>query len=165
MLSRSELRTPRPYMPQERNSVRLTTFLKARIRIQSWRTVDCIVRNVSLSGARLEVSPTYTLPSEFELEIPQRGAAFKCALKWRKDDAVGVKFLDSMAPTAQPPASEIEDLRSENSQLRDEVARLTARVQELMGEEGQSPQSIIPVFLASRSAKVRAAPTSIIAGT
>ena len=69
--------------------------------------MDCMVRNMSLSGARLEVKSELLLPTEFELEIPQRGnllwalkrgSTFLCALIWRKDNAVGVKFLDSKGP-------------------------------------------------------------------
>jgi hypothetical protein len=75
------------------------------------------------------------LPNEFELEIPQRAAEFKCALMWSKDDLVGVKFLGSIgaAPDA-PDVEETEDLRSENARLREEIARLTARILELTSE-------------------------------
>jgi hypothetical protein len=67
--------------------------------------MDCMVRNMSLSGARLEVSQNFILPTEFELEIPQRGSVLLCALIWRKDDAVGVKFLDSKGPIRRAPTA------------------------------------------------------------
>ena len=116
---------------QDRNSIRSKTFLKAYIRFQN-RTMDCVVRNMSLSGARLEVSQTSTLPTEFELDILQRGALIQCALKWRKDEGVGVKFLDTIDPA--PSAGVLAELRHENARLREEIARLKARVQELAGE-------------------------------
>jgi hypothetical protein len=121
---------------KERDSVRSAALLRARIRFQNgYKTVDCVVRNVSLSGARLEVSPTLWLPNEFELEIPQRAAEFKCALMWSKDDLVGVKFLSSIGATPDAPdVEETEDLRSENARLREEIARLTARILELTSE-------------------------------
>jgi hypothetical protein len=119
---------------QKRDAVRQRAFLKARIRIQSRTTVDCMVRNLSLSGARLEVGPTFTLPTEFELEIPQRGAVLQCALKWRKDDAVGVKFLNSEGPIRRAPTAEVKKIRRENAQLRRGIARLTSLVQELTSE-------------------------------
>jgi hypothetical protein len=119
---------------QERDAVRSKAFLEAHIRYHNrTRSVDCVVRNISLSGARLEVDPTFVLPNEFEPDIPHRGAMIQCALKWRKDDAAGVKFLNS----AGPPTSDaelVEELRRENAKLRQENARLTARVQELTGE-------------------------------
>ena len=87
--------------------------------------MDCAVRNISLSGARLGVDPTFALPIEFELEIPRRGAVLLCALKWRRDDTVGVKFLDreDLMPGA-PTAAAMEELRRENVQLRQDNARL-----------------------------------------
>ena len=71
------------------------------------------------------------LPNEFELDIPNRGAMVQCALKWRKDNAVGVKFLNRAGPT---DAELVEELRRENAKLRQENARLKARVQELTSE-------------------------------
>ena len=119
---------------QKRDAIRQRAFLKARIRIQSWTMVDCMVRNLSLSGARLEVSSTFTLPTEFELEIPQRGAVLQCVLKWRRGDAVGLKFLNSEGPIRRSPTAEVKKIRRENAQLRREIARLASLVQELTGE-------------------------------
>ena len=120
---------------QRRDSVRHRAFLKARILNQNRTTIDCIVRNMSLSGARLEVSQNFILPTEFELEIPQRGSVLLCALIWRKDDAVGVKFLDSKGPIRRAPtADSMKKIRRENAQLREEITRLTAQFQELTSE-------------------------------
>jgi hypothetical protein len=116
---------------QDRDSIRSKTFLKAYIRFQN-RTMNCVVRNMSLSGARVEVSQTSTLPTEFELDILQRGTLVPCALKWRKDEGVGVKFLDAIDPA--PSARVVTELRHENARLREGIVRLEARVQELAGE-------------------------------
>ena len=94
--------------------------------------MDCVVRNISMRGARLEVDQTFALPTEFELEIPQRGAVLLCELKWRNGDKVGVKFLDRQGPHA-PTIEEMEELRRENARLRRKIDLLTARVQELAG--------------------------------
>jgi hypothetical protein len=117
---------------QERDSIRSKALLEAHIRYQNrTRSMGCVVRNISLSGARLEVDPTVVLPNEFELDIPNRGAMVQCALKWRKDDAAGVKFLNRAGPT---DAELVEELRREIAKLRQENARLKARVQELTSE-------------------------------
>jgi hypothetical protein len=86
-----------------------------------------------LGGARIEVDDTFALPTEFALEIPQRGVMLLCELRWRNGDAVGVKFLDRQTPHA-PTIEEVEELRRDNARLRREIARLTARVQELIGD-------------------------------
>ena len=114
--------------PQKRASVRSKAFLKAHIRIYNLPAMDCVVRNVSPSGARLEVDETFALPTEFDLEIPQRGVVLLCELKWRRDDVVGVKFLDRQGPHALT-AEAMEKLQRENARLRRENARLTSLVQ------------------------------------
>jgi hypothetical protein len=122
--------------PQKRASVRSKAFLKALIRLENGDvTIDCVVRNISLSGAKLGVPRMYVVPTKFELEIPQRGAALQCVLKWRKDDEVGVEFLDSteLLPHA-PRAQSMEDLRRENARLGQEIVRLKLRVEELTVE-------------------------------
>jgi hypothetical protein len=55
-----------------------------------------------------------------------------CELKWRRDDVVGVKFLDRQGPHA-PTAEAMEKLQGENARLRRENARLKTRVEELIG--------------------------------
>jgi hypothetical protein len=77
---------------QERDSVRSRALLKAHILIQNLPSMECVVRNISLSGARLEVDKTFALPIEFELEIPQLGVVLWCEPKWRRDDTVGVNM-------------------------------------------------------------------------
>jgi hypothetical protein len=94
--------------------------------------MECVVRDISLGGARIEIDETFALPNEFALEIPQRGAMLLCELRWRNGDKVGVKFLDRQDPHA-PTIEEMEELRRENARLRGEIARLTARVRELIG--------------------------------
>jgi PilZ domain len=84
--------------------------------------MECVVRDISRGGARLEVDETFALSTEFALEIPQRGAML-LELRWRNGDMVGVKFLDRQAPHA-PTIEEMEELRRENARLRQEIARL-----------------------------------------
>jgi hypothetical protein len=123
-------------MLNARRSVRSKSFLKATVRFHNRNvTTDCIVRNISLTGAKLELDRTLGLPQEFDLEIPQRGAVLQCELKWRKDDAAGVKFKDSsaMAQYSDIAKARIEALEKENATLRLEVARLSALLQQSEG--------------------------------
>ena len=128
-------------MLKPRDSERSKSFLKATIRFQNGNvTMDCIVRNISLSGARLEIEETATVPAEFELAIPNRGVVLQCQLKWRHDHAAGVKFKDVAVPSAAPPDNRnarIQALEAENAELRYEIARLTALFKELERQNGQ----------------------------
>jgi hypothetical protein len=37
--------------------------------------VDCVVRNISASGAKLALAGSLPIPGEFELQIPQKGCS------------------------------------------------------------------------------------------
>ena len=68
-------------MLKERQSARSPSLLRATIRFYNRNlTFDCIVRNISPTGARLEVDAAYVLPHEFELDLPQRSTVYSCEL-------------------------------------------------------------------------------------
>ena len=52
--------------------------------------LDCTVRNVSETGAMLEVLSALAVPREFELRWGNN--AQRCIVVWRKLDRVSVKF-------------------------------------------------------------------------
>jgi hypothetical protein len=56
-------------------------------------TIDCTVRNVSETGAALEVASPVCIPSEFNLLIPGT-RIIRCRLMWRKENRIGVAFKD-----------------------------------------------------------------------
>jgi len=81
--------------PKPRAAERSRSILGGRIRLPNRAsTFDCLVRNVSATGARLELDSTHLLPLEFELEIPKQRLIYSCELKWRSEKAVGVRFKE-----------------------------------------------------------------------
>jgi hypothetical protein len=52
---------------------------------------DCIVRDMSHTGACILVDPTVELPPEFLLLL-SRNVSRRCKLVWRKERQVGVRF-------------------------------------------------------------------------
>ncbi|HXZ21155.1 MAG TPA: PilZ domain-containing protein [Pseudolabrys sp.] len=52
--------------------------------------LDCSVRNLSTSGACLQVSTTYGIPASFEVII--EGVRRPCRTVWRTDTRLGVTF-------------------------------------------------------------------------
>ncbi len=57
-------------------------------------TIGCVVRNMTDSGARLEVPSTTGIPDEFSLESEDGTIRHGCVVKWRKDNVLGVEFTD-----------------------------------------------------------------------
>jgi hypothetical protein len=66
--------------------------LKAGVIEFSGGTIDCVVRNLSETGAALEVASPVGIPSEFNLLISGDRAHQRCQVVWRKEKRIGVRF-------------------------------------------------------------------------
>jgi len=90
-------------MSEHRRESRLRTFLKGRIIFNKGAsTMDCLVRDLSASGARLALTETSTLPESFDLYIPQKDRTYRATLCWRRADGIGITFADEAAPAPVP---------------------------------------------------------------
>lgn len=56
-------------------------------------TIDCTVRDMSGTGARLRVQGSVAAPDTFELLIPLDGLEANCQVVWRAGADLGIKFL------------------------------------------------------------------------
>jgi hypothetical protein len=56
------------------------------------RAVSCLVRNISESGAALDVISPRQIPDRFTLALPLEGASHHCRLIWRREMEIGVSF-------------------------------------------------------------------------
>ncbi|TPJ31536.1 PilZ domain-containing protein [Mesorhizobium sp. B2-7-2] len=52
----------------------------------------CTIRNQHADGAELTVPAETRVPSEFLLYVPVDGIAYRCVMRWRKNDRIGVQF-------------------------------------------------------------------------
>lgn len=120
-------------MSEHRRETRQRVFLKGRIVFNNGSSsFDCLVRDMSSSGARLVMSDAATLPEAFDLYIPQKDRTYRATLRWRRTDGIGVIFEDparAPAPAAAPDpvATEasvtmllrrVSELETENAALR-----------------------------------------------
>jgi hypothetical protein len=58
----------------------------------SGQKLSCTVRDMSLTGASLEVFETKSTPEKFTLVIPEDGLEIPCKIVRRTDFRLGVKF-------------------------------------------------------------------------
>ena len=73
--------------------VRMRTILGARAVFNDGRsTLDCTIRNMSSTGAKLTFVSTVGLPDVFVLEIPSQGRTIKAVVRWRSETNAGVHF-------------------------------------------------------------------------
>jgi PilZ domain len=54
--------------------------------------IDCMVRDLSVTGAALEVSNQIGILAKFLLVIPGDGLHLPCHVVWRKEYRIGVAF-------------------------------------------------------------------------
>ena len=54
--------------------------------------IDCIVRNISETGAALEVNTPLFIPDHFTLFVPTEQLKRRCRVVWRKEKRIGVTF-------------------------------------------------------------------------
>ena len=66
--------------------------LKAGTIVFGRNVIDCVVRNLSTSGAALEAPNQTGIPPRFVLVIPSDGLRLACRVKWRKEHRIGVEF-------------------------------------------------------------------------
>lgn len=53
---------------------------------------DCVIRDMSKSGAKIELSHFHRLPARFVLVNFHGGEAIEVILKWRRGDLAGLSF-------------------------------------------------------------------------
>lgn len=65
------------------------------------RVIDCTIRDLSETGARLLIGSSIGVPDTFLLYEQAKGLLHPAAVVWRQSDAVGVRF--------DGPATSIDD--------------------------------------------------------
>ncbi len=77
-----------------RSSQRRRTVLTGRVVFNNRSSVlDCTVRDLSETGARISFAAVSELPPEFELEIPNKGQRVQARLMWSRGATHGVMFV------------------------------------------------------------------------
>ncbi len=67
------------------------------------QSIECIVRDLSDTGARIYYADGTQLPSDFALEIPSRGLRVQSRLMWSHGTANhGVMFLEEVRAWTDP---------------------------------------------------------------
>ena len=85
-------------MIERRELVRHKTFIKGRIYFNNrLSSVDCIVRDMTERGARLQVPESVAVPDAFEIYLPNKDEQFRAQAQWRKGDQIGVSWMPESA--------------------------------------------------------------------
>lgn len=80
-------------MPEKRRAPRQRVIKGAHISFKErGAAIDCVVRNLSDSGACLKVESPVGIPETFDLVIETDQSVRPCRVVWRKDTQIGVEF-------------------------------------------------------------------------
>jgi hypothetical protein len=79
-------------MDEHRAAQRRRLLKAGRILFGGGATIDCTVRNLSETGAALEVTSPVGIPDEFTLVIGADDIRVPCRVVWRKETRIGVHF-------------------------------------------------------------------------
>jgi hypothetical protein len=79
-------------MAESRRASRLHVSKAGTIKFVGGGTIDCMVLNVSSTGASLKVSNPAGIPETFILVVPGDGLHRSCSIVWRKEHRIGVTF-------------------------------------------------------------------------
>ena len=71
--------------------------------------IDCLVRNISATGAALEVESQIGIPKEFKLVISAEHFNGFCRVLWRKAKRIGVVFQPEASADGAPPPQQKTD--------------------------------------------------------
>ena len=54
--------------------------------------INCVIRDLSATGAALEISDSVRVPANFTLVIPEDRLRLPCHVVWRREFRIGVAF-------------------------------------------------------------------------
>jgi hypothetical protein len=78
---------------EKREAQRHKCFLRAFVYFEGRGTaVDCVVRDISDIGARLQFDRPLVLTELLDLHIPIKGQSFHAEKRWNDGDQIGVTF-------------------------------------------------------------------------
>ncbi|MBM3520463.1 MAG: PilZ domain-containing protein [Alphaproteobacteria bacterium] len=87
---------------EARNTRRQRVLKGAKIVFNhSSSVIDCAVRDLSATGAKLVCSDQMAVPAEFSLVTPMDNEMRKARVIWRRDGLIGVEFVGE--PRRAPP--------------------------------------------------------------
>jgi zona occludens toxin (predicted ATPase) len=83
---------------EQRNEQRHRTLKPGLIVFNNgFSTIECLVRNLSESGAQLKVESLIGIPDEFQLKLKDAAAAAPARIAWKRGQTIGIKFIDEPA--------------------------------------------------------------------
>jgi hypothetical protein len=118
-------------MGERRQSERQRSFLRGCIYFNKRRNAfDCLIRDISSTGARIIFSDTVSVPDVVDLYIPQKEQTVRAHVQWRRGDEIGLTFSDALCAAGATPA--VTELTARVAQLESDIVSLRRMLKRLM---------------------------------
>ena len=76
---------------ERRGNPRKPALMSGAIRFAG-STISCLIRDISISGAALDVGEPHDIPERFNLVFKADGTHIPCHVVWRQEERIGVAF-------------------------------------------------------------------------
>jgi hypothetical protein len=76
---------------ERRVAPRKTVLMSGAIELAGG-TINCLISNISISGASIEVTHPHDIPERFNLVFKKDDAHIPCHVIWRQAERIGVAF-------------------------------------------------------------------------
>ncbi|MBI3705099.1 MAG: PilZ domain-containing protein [Rhizobiales bacterium] len=117
-------------MAERRQVSRQKSFLRGLVYLgNSPSAVNCLVRDMSDSGARLTFSAPIAASEMLELHIPVKGQRLRGKVIWREGEEIGIAFVSETVAESTPASEEALVMRVQR--LEGEIASLKQLVKRL----------------------------------
>jgi hypothetical protein len=93
-------------------------------------TLDCVVRNFSQRGAKIEFENSAILPDRVDFEVARRGLSCPAHLVWRDQNTVGLMFSEEREVAEVVSLDWVRKLRTSERANQ----RLKSRLDQLLSE-------------------------------
>ena len=122
-------------MDQRRASIRSRTLLEGRVLLGSRVSpVECTVRDISETGARITFVDPVPLPPEFELQVPKRKIARQVRVVWSNEKSHGLMFVEEQGAGRPAAASAgVKPEMPESPEIPAILAEARARIAQHLG--------------------------------
>lgn len=62
------------------------------VHLSNWSLVDCIIRDISETGAKLIIGDQVAVPNEFRFLVSSENTIRNAQVVWRRGDMIGITF-------------------------------------------------------------------------
>ena len=115
-------------------AVRQRTFLKGTLYYDNRRaSIECVIRDISDSGARLSFDNPVSVPDNVELFIPHKQQTLRARVQRREPNEIGIAFeVERLSEPRRDSDAElqqrVERMETEIAGLKRLVAKLKAKI-------------------------------------